>query len=166
MDFMDFYKTLRGNEKAQFKDIKQEKIYKFISFMLGRENYGIDMLNIKEIIEIPPITRVPKVPSYVLGVINLRGYIVPVVDLKKRFNIYESMYDESEKKIIVLEGESKEKIVGILVDRVNEVVSIEESQVELPSNLIAGIDREFISRIGKLPDGKIIIILDTYRLIG
>lgn len=165
MEFMDFYRKFK-KDRVEL-DVQRERIFQFISFRLGREDYGIDMLSIKEIIDIPPITRVPKVPSYILGVVNLRGYIVPVVDLKIRFNIYDMGYfDEAERKIIVLEGDSKDNLVGILVDSVKEVVNIPESQLEPPSNLISGIDREFISKIGKLPDGNILIILDTYKLLS
>ncbi|MEO0279215.1 MAG: chemotaxis protein CheW, partial [candidate division WOR-3 bacterium] len=117
MDFISFYSNL---EKKAKKVEVTEKTFQFISFNLGNEEYAIEMLSIKEIVEIPYITRVPKAPYYVVGVMNLRGYIVPIVDLRRRFNIPESRFDEGERKIIILEGINKDRHVGIIVDRVNE----------------------------------------------
>lgn len=108
-----------------------EMIYQLVSFVVENEEFGVDILKVQEIIRTVDITRVPKSPGFVEGVINLRGKIVPVIDLRKRFGIEKKPYD-NETRIVVVE--LPDKVVGFLVDRVKEVIRVEKSVIEPPRN--------------------------------
>jgi len=134
----------------------------FVVFKLGDERYGVDILNVNTISEYLEITKVPDAPSYVKGIINLRGDIIPVVNLKNRFNIEETgVSDETRIIIYAIEG----VLIGFLVDEASQVLRIDESDIEPTPAILKGQDREYISGVAKY-ENKIIILLDFARVLN
>lgn len=138
----------------------KEKI--ILVFGLNDENFGLDVQDIREIVRVPPIiTRVPNALRHIKGVINLRGTIVPVLDISLR--IGGSSNDmSSESRIIVVEF--SEILFGILVDNVKEVNTIYEDQIEQVSDLESAVDQEFMRGVAKMEDGRLIVLLDLPAL--
>lgn len=139
-----------------------ETIYQLVSFVVEREEFGVDILKVQEIIRTVEITRVPKLPEFVEGVINLRGKIVPVIDLRKRFAIPEKKHD-NETRIIVVE--LPDKVVGFLVDKVKEVIRVEKSIIEPPPELTTNINANYITGVAKLQD-RLLILLDLDKVLS
>lgn len=134
---------------------------KFLSFFLGNEEYAIQILKVQEIIGLLPITPVPRMPNYVRGVLNLRGKIVPIMNLRVRFGL-PSVDDTEETCIIVIQEENH--LMGIVVDKVSEVADIETSQIDqVPSFGITG-KSEYLSGIGKLGE-SVKMILDVHKVV-
>lgn len=133
---------------------------KLLTFSLGEEGYGVSILKVKEIIGMLDITPVPRTPDFIKGVINLRGKIIPIMDLRIKFGMDEQTYDERT-CIIVVEVDVKgtQKLLGVVVDMVSEVVTIAQEQVEPPPEYGTALDNNFILGIGKIKD-RVIIILD------
>jgi purine-binding chemotaxis protein CheW len=138
-----------------------EDILQLVSFNLGEEEFGIDILIVKEIIRIIDVTRVPNAPYYVEGVINLRGKVVPIIDLKRRLGLPESKFSKNT-RIIVVDLESK--VIGFIVDQVNEVLRVNKSITENPPSMASNIDSEFITSIGKL-ENRLLILLDLEKVV-
>lgn len=132
-----------------------------VVFSLLNEDYGIDIYKVQEIIQYRDITFVPKAPSFVRGVINLRGKIIPVIDLKERFNLQEKEIT-SDTRIIVVEISSQ--TVGLIVDSVTEVLRIPKDNIEPPPP-VTTIGADFIEGVGKL-DERLIIILDIDKILS
>ena len=148
-------------------DLSREgELDKFLSFRLGKENFGIGILNIKEIIEYGAITEVPMMPEFVRGAINLRGHIVPVMDLAIRLS-RES--DEISKRtcIVIVEVESNSVVmdVGIVVDAVNEVLDIYPADIDPAPSFGGTVRTDFLRGMGKMGD-KFIILLDIDHVIS
>lgn len=138
----------------------------YLTFMLGREIFAVSILRIKEIIEYGQLTVVPMMPEFIRGVINLRGAVVPVMDLMARFGQDSSALSKRTCVVILeieLEGETQD--VGILVDAVNEVLEIAGSEVEPAPRFGTNIRADFISGMGKV-NGKFVIILDLNRVVS
>ncbi|ODA42525.1 chemotaxis protein CheW [Desulfosporosinus sp. BG] len=133
-----------------------------VTFSLGSEEFGVDIMRVQEIIRIPPITRVPKAPSYVEGVINLRGNVIPVVSLRNRFGM--TRVEETDlSRIIVLQVQSK--VFGIRVDAVTEVLRIDSVDIEPPPQVALSMDSQFIRGVGKIGE-RLLILLDLDNIIG
>lgn len=128
---------------------------KFLSFFLGEEEYAIEILKVQEIIGLMSITPVPQMPSYIIGVLNLRGKIVPVMDLRLRFGLTE-VEDTKETCIIVVQSE--QYLMGVLVDKVSEVVDIETAQIEDIPSVGASRRSEYLAGIGKVKDSVKMIV--------
>ena len=143
------------------KDQPQGNTLKLVGFYLGPEEYAVDILKIKEIKLMQEITNVPKAPDFVEGVINLRGDIVPIIDLKKKLNLGAAELNE-ESKIIVVEIDTK--MVGVIVDEVSEVIEIEDSKLSPPPPIIGGIEAEYLKGVGKLGD-RLLILLDLDKIL-
>lgn len=133
----------------------------FVIFKLENEEYGIDILRVKEIKEMMSITRVPKAANFVRGVINLRGEVIPVIDLRKRFNLKEGKENESTRIIIVSVDDI---IVGLIADYSSEVVEISSEAIEETPEGIGIIDQGYISGIGKVGK-RLIILLDIVKVV-
>lgn len=133
---------------------------KLLTFSLGSEGYGVSILKVKEIIGMMDITNVPRTPEFIKGVINLRGKIIPVMDLRLKFGMDEKEYNERT-CIIVAEVIIKgvQKLLGVVVDMVSEVVTISNDQVEPPPEYGSSVEHNSILGIGKIRD-RVIIILD------
>jgi purine-binding chemotaxis protein CheW len=139
---------------------------KYLTFALGGEVYGLEILKVQEIIGIMKVTSVPKTPAYVRGVINLRGQVIPVVDLRLKFGIA-SIEDTEKTCIIVVQVDCSDDIVtmGILVDEVSEVMDIDGEKIEASPSFGASVDTDFILGMGKI--GKnVVMLLDIQRVLG
>ena len=132
-----------------------------VVFDLATEAYGVDIGAVREIIRMQTITRMPRTPDYVVGVINLRGKVTPVVDLRKRFGLDEGE-DGLDKRIIVVD--TGERSMGFVVDAVSEVLRIPNASVEPPSSVVMGVDSDYMVGIVKLPD-RLISLLDLDRVL-
>ena len=133
-----------------------------VTFSLGSEEFGVDIMRVQEIIRIPPITRVPKAPSYVEGVINLRGNVIPVVSLRNRFGM--TRVEETDlSRIVVLQVQSK--VFGVRVDAVTEVLRIDSEAIEPPPQVALGMDSRFIRGVGKIGE-RLLILLDLDHIMG
>ena len=140
---------------------------KFLVFALGKEEYAITIQSVKEIIGIMDITAIPKMPKFMKGVINLRGKIIPVIDLRLKFDLTELSYTERTCIIVVeltLENGTN-KMMGIVVDSVSEVLNIFPADIENPPTLEDSTDLSFITGIGKVK-GKVAIILDITKVLN
>ncbi len=133
-----------------------------VVFQLGAELYGVDIARVHEIIRLQSITRVPRAPSFVEGVINLRGKVIPVVDLRRRFGLPTSEHTRATRTVVVEIGD---QVVGIIVDSVSEVLRVSTSTIEPPSPVVAGIDSEYLQGIAKLPE-RLVILLDLDRVLA
>ena len=138
-------------------------IIQLVSFKLDKIEYGIDILSVHEILRIPEITRLPNVPDYIKGVINLRGNVIPVVDIRMRFGMPSAPVTEWSRIIVVEIGE---KLVGLMVDNVYQVIRLSRSRIDEPHELIEGISTEFINGIGRLQDRLIVILRLDNILFG
>ncbi len=139
---------------------------KFLTFLIGDEVYGIPIRKAKEIIGMMEITPIPKTQTYLKGVINLRGKIIPIIDLRLKFGMEEKMYTDRT-CIIIVEADTAEslRLVGVAVDSVSEVIKIQESEIEPPPEYDAKVEGDFITSLAKLKD-KIIMILDIVKILN
>lgn len=139
---------------------------KYLTFELGGEVYGLEILKVQEIIGIMDVTRVPKTPAYVRGVINLRGQVIPVVDLRLKFGI-ESIDDTEKTCIIVVQVARGGDAVtmGVLVDEVSEVLDIDAEQIENTPSFGSKVDTDFILGMGKV-DEKVVMMLDVDKVLS
>lgn len=133
---------------------------KYLTFSLADEEYGLEILKVREIIGIMDITAVPQMPHFVKGVINLRGKVIPVVDLRLKFGMEPAEYTEATCIIVVDVG----SLMGIIVDTVQEVLHIDESSIDPPPPLGASVDTSFILGLGKIRD-EVKILLDIDRVL-
>lgn len=133
---------------------------RLLTFSLGEEYYGVSILKVKEIIGMLEITPVPRTPSFIKGIINLRGKIIPVMDLRLKFGMEPQEYNERTCIIVVevtLNG--SQRLIGVVVDMVSEVVNISSEQIEPPPEYGTNIEHNFIVGIGKIKD-RVVIIID------
>lgn len=136
-----------------------------LTFALGEEHYGVFILNVKEIVGMMPITRVPNTPSFIKGIVNLRGNIIPIMDIRLKFGIEEIPYNERTCIIIIqINVKGKGKLIGVVVDAVSEVVNILAEDVEPPPEYGIQAEDNFIVGIGKVKN-KVIIILDIDKVV-
>ncbi len=135
---------------------------KLIVFKLGREEYGMDILKVQEIKRMMSITRVPSTPSFIKGVINLRGSVLPVIDLRTRLGLFEAELTEAARIIVVLVNEG---VVGFIVDEVVEVTTINPQNVEAVQTLSNGLSAEYISGIAKA-DSRLYIMLNPDAIVN
>ncbi len=139
---------------------------KYLTFNLKNENYGIPLGIVKEIIAILPITEVPKTPDYIKGVINLRGKIIPIMDLRIRFGLEEKEYNERTCVIVVeLKNGEIKRHTGIAVDAVAEVLEIKEAEIEEAGYSEDSEEGEFIIGMGKIKE-KVVMLLDVEKILS
>ncbi|MDH4320326.1 MAG: chemotaxis protein CheW [Desulfobulbaceae bacterium] len=139
---------------------------KYLTFALGKEEYGIGILKVREIIGLMEITAVPHTPSYIKGVINLRGRVIPVLDLRLKFEMETEAYTERTCIIVVeVQGESAAVQVGMLVDSVSEVLNVSGQEIEPPPAFGGSTETAFILGMAKIK-GDVKILLDADRIIG
>jgi purine-binding chemotaxis protein CheW len=145
-----------GHASEQSHDLLQ-----LVSFHIGGEEFGLDILRVQEIIRIQQLTRVPNSPEFMDGVINLRGKVIPVIALRKRFGLEDLPHDKQTRIVVI---EVKGTVLGFIVDSVSEVLRIPANTVEPPPRL-GKVEREFVSGVGKL-DNRLLILLDVDRLMS
>lgn len=132
----------------------------YVIFSLENEYYGININYVETIEKVSAITRVPNSPYYVEGVINLRGEVVPIIDLRRRFNLSPTEVTESTRIIILL---VEEMIIGIVVDSSSEVLTISKELIDNTSNLVGATEDQYINGIGKVND-RMIVLLDVFKI--
>jgi len=145
----------KGDREAHGSDLLQ-----LVSFHLDNEEFGLEILKVQEIIRIQELTRVPNSPDFVEGVLNLRGKVIPVVSLRKRFGLEPHDYDKDTRIVVTEVGGA---IVGFVVDSVSEVLRISPETVE-PAPRLGKVKQEFISGVGKL-DNRLLILLNVERIM-
>lgn len=138
----------------------------YLTFLLAGEEYGVDILRVQEIRGWSPVTEMPNTPSYLRGVINLRGVIVPIVDLRERFNRPSTEYDATT-VVIVLRAtiEGDKRVVGIVVDAVSDVHKVDTNDVKPAPNFGSNVDSQFLMGMATI-DEKIIILLSADKLLN
>jgi purine-binding chemotaxis protein CheW len=138
----------------------------YLTFMLAGEEYGVDILRVQEIKGWDKVTRIPHTPDYVLGVINLRGAVVPIVDLRRRFNLDAIAFGPTTVVIVVriMRGRD-ERVVGVVVDAVSEVYNVDAADTKPPPDVCGSIDTVFVKALATI-ENKMLILLDIDRLIG
>jgi purine-binding chemotaxis protein CheW len=141
---------------------KSEELLQLVSFNIGGEEFGVDILKVQEINRMLEVTRVPNAPEYVDGVINLRGKVIPIIDLRRRFDMDRKEHDKNTRIVVV---ELQGKVVGFVVDAVREVLRIPKSVTEPPPPIVAGINAEYITAVGKLED-RLLILLDLEGVLS
>ena len=146
-------KNIKNRKGSERKMAEEEQL---VSFKIENEEFGVGIEEVQEIIRLPEITKVPKAPSFVEGVINLRGNVLPVIDLRKRFDL-EATKKTNATRIVVVNVDNK--TTGIIVDSVSEVLRLPKNAIEPPPPIVAGIEAKYLRGIGKLDDGKRLIIL-------
>ena len=138
-----------------------DKDLQLVGFRIGRETFGLPISIVREIIRVPEITSVPDAPDYVEGVINLRGRIIPVVDLRKRFG-EKTIAADKKNRIVVVELERR--AIGLVVNSASEVLRIPPSEIENPNNVFPEGELNFITGVGKL-NGRLVMLLDMNRML-
>lgn len=141
---------------------QDDELLQLVTFSIGEEEFGVNILKVQEINRTMEITKVPRSPEFVEGVINLRGKVIPIIDLRRRFGL-SSKPEDKDTRIIVIEINSV--IVGFVVDAVSEVLRIPASTVEPPPPVVAGVESDYISGVGQLKD-RLLIMLDLDKLLS
>jgi purine-binding chemotaxis protein CheW len=134
----------------------------YVSFILADEEYGVPILKVQEIIRYTKLTRVPQSSEFIEGVLNLRGRVIPVLDLRKRFALAQGERDRNSRIVVV---EVDNRTVGMIVDGVSEVLQINRGDIEPPPPLGARVKTEFIEGMGKVGD-RLMILLDIDRILS
>ncbi len=153
---------MSGAAQAVVAESQGEDLLQLVSFNLGKEEFAVDILKIQEINRMVEITQVPKSPDFVEGVINLRGKVIPIIDLRKKFSL-DVAESTRQTRIVVVDIDNK--VVGLIVDAVSEVLRLPSSTVEPPPPIVAGIDSEYINGVGKLED-RLLILLDLNKILS
>lgn len=138
-----------------------EKDHQVVGFRVGDETYGVRIGAVREIVRVPEITIVPNAPEAIEGVINLRGKIIPVMDLRKRFGTA-AVQPDKKNRILVVELDGK--LLGVIVSSASEVLKIPPSEIEAPGSVFAEGESSYVTGVGKLK-GRLIILLDIARLL-
>ncbi len=149
-------------EQTENTTIITDELLQLVSFKIDDAEFGVDILMVQEINKMMALTVVPNTPEFIEGVVNLRGRIIPVINLRARLGLNVKEYD-SETRIIVVD--LVDKTIGFIVDAVKEVLRIPKSITEPPPEIIAGVDAEYITAIGKLED-RLLILLDLTKILS
>jgi len=137
--------------------------FKAIVFRLADETYGIEVDKVRTIERMSPVTRVPKTPPFVKGVINLRGNVVPVIDLRGRFGLPEVEPDANTRIVIVNVADME---VGFIVDSANDVIDLTEDMIEDPPEIVGGVKAKYLRGVAKLEDGRLLVLLNLPEVLN
>jgi purine-binding chemotaxis protein CheW len=140
--------------------------FQLVTFQLGEELYGVDIMDVKEIVRIQDIRTIPNAPYYVEGIFNLRSEIIPIINLHKRFHLKKALLDEGDEYLggfIILNIEGNK--LGIIIDRIARVVMVQQSEIQPPPQMISGIGAEYINGVVRQESGYL-IVLDIRRLFN
>jgi purine-binding chemotaxis protein CheW len=159
------------NEKTEVEDIANAKknsdttIIQYLSFVLGKEEYGVDILRVQEIRSWEPVSRVPNVPAYEKGVVNLRGAIVPIIDLRERFTLSKVEYTPLTVVVVLQTGSgSHTRIMGVVVDSVSDVISVERTEIQGAPDFGTKVSNEFINGLVSVSE-RMVMLLDVDKLL-
>ncbi len=153
--------VLEKEEIVLEEENSESRTEKYLTFSLGKEEYGIGISDVTEIVGIQNITELPDVPNYVRGIINLRGKVIPVIDVRLRFGMDEKDYDARTCIVVV---NIKQVSVGLIVDEVSEVLDINNSQIEPPPKVRRNESQRYLKGLGKVED-LVKILLDVQKLL-
>jgi len=140
---------------------ENSELLQLVSFKIGNEEFGVDILKVQEINKLVQITQVPSAPEFVDGVVNLRGRIIPIIDMRTRLQLPKKEHDKNTRIIII---ELNNNTIGFIVDAVSEVLRISRDIIEEPPAISKGINAEYITAVAKLED-RLLILLDLERLL-
>ncbi len=141
----------------------QAELIQLVSFNLDREEYGVYVLKVREIIRMSNVTRVPNTPYYVEGVINLRGKVIPIISLRKKFSLSEKENDK-QTRIIVMDVDGE--LMGFIVDSVSEVIRVSAGEIQPPPSVVnGGVDQEYLSGVINRAD-RLLVLLDLERVFS
>jgi len=132
-----------------------------VIFRLNGQEYGIDIFKVNEIVPYSKPTKIPNSPAYIEGVLNLRGKVIPVISLKKKFNLDNVETDDRTRIIVANAGNN---VAGFVVDEASEVLTVEKESIEPVSDIVSNISRKYISGVGKLENGRMYILLNFDEL--
>jgi purine-binding chemotaxis protein CheW len=142
--------------------MSQGNEFKVIVFQLKDEEYAVPVQNVKSIERMQHITRIPRTASFIKGVINLRGIVTPILDLRSRFDIVETAHTDSTRIIIVTVGTIE---AGLIVDAANDVIDLAADSIEPPPEVVGGVDAEYIQGVAKI-DKRLLILLDLVKVLN
>jgi purine-binding chemotaxis protein CheW len=145
---------MSGNE-GKGTQKTQSKSFQIVSFTVGNEEYGVHIEEVQEIVRMPVITKLPQTASFIKGVINLRGNVIPVIDMRERFGMEKKTYSEMTRVIVT---KIEEKLIGMIVDQVSQVLELSQDDVSEAPDIIHGLSREYIEGIGRMNESMIIIL--------
>nr|WP_136250892.1 chemotaxis protein CheW [Ningiella ruwaisensis] len=140
---------------AAAEQATNEEQQEFLTFVLGDENYALDIMTVKEIRGYENVTKIANAPDFIKGVINLRGDIVPIIDLRIKFNVGEASYNEFTIVIMLMIGE---RVVGIVVDEVSDVIKVKESEIKPPPEFGVAFDSAYLHGLTTVKDDMIILV--------
>jgi len=148
-------------EKQNKVTERSDGIVQVVSFSVGEEDYGINIEMVKEVIKVKSITRLPKTPSFIRGVINLRGDVIPIIDLREKFGLHEEDFTGMTRVIVV---DIDDKSIGMAVDSVSNVINIAQDDIKPPPPLINGLSEDYLKGVGKVGD-ELIILLNIDKIL-
>ncbi|CCQ94363.1 Chemotaxis protein CheW [[Clostridium] ultunense Esp] len=134
----------------------------YVVFNLGAEEFGIDIMNVKEIVPYQESVNVPNAPDFIEGIINYRGNVIPIINLKKRFKLGDSEVTK-DTRIIVINLEDKE--IGFVVDEASQTLRLDDEQIDPTPDIISEVDRRFITGVGKVGEDRLLILLDLHKIL-
>ncbi len=152
-----------SNFQNKTSKITQKEEKQFIVFTVCGEKFGVDVRQAREIIPSTDFTRIPNSPEFVMGVINLREEIIPIIDLKKKLRLSTKNPDNLDEKVIIVELD--DTLIGMQVDSVSELMRLYTSDIAEPPKIVKGINRDYLSGVGKLGD-KLLILLDLNKILS
>ncbi|MGG1551160.1 chemotaxis protein CheW [Paenibacillus ferrarius] len=136
---------------------------KVIVFTLGSEEYGVEVEKVRTIERMQPMTRVPKAPDFIKGVINLRGVVIPVIHLRARFGLEENESTDATRIIIVSAGDFE---VGLIVDSANDVIDVDTDNVNTPPEIVGGIKAKYLDGIARVGDNRLLVLLNLEQVLN
>lgn len=134
----------------------------YVVFNLDSEEFGIDIMNVKEIIPYQESVNIPNAPEFIEGIINYRGNVIPIINLKKRFKL-DDFNVTKDTRIIVINIEEKE--IGFIVDEASQTVRLDDNQIDPTPDIISEVDRRFITGVGKIGEDRLLILLDLHKIL-
>ncbi len=141
---------------------KKDELIQLVSFDIDSETYGLAILNVQEVIRLPHITRLPRSPHFIKGVINLRGNVIPIIDLREKFGMRQKTYHSTTRAIIV---EVNDRKLGMVVDNVSQVIRIYKSEIAPPPPMIGGLASDYISGVVEF-HSKLVILLEIEKILS
>ncbi|MFA5982899.1 MAG: chemotaxis protein CheW [Methylococcaceae bacterium] len=158
-------KEFESHDNNTDEKVDMGNLVQFLSFALGKEEYGVAILRVQEIRSWEPVSRIPNVPEYEKGVVNLRGAIVPIIDLRERFNLGRIEYTPLTVVVVLQTGTgNKMRIMGVVVDSVSDVVNVDKTKIQKAPDFGTKVSTEFISGLVSLND-RMVMLLDVDKLL-
>lgn len=154
----------KDREQSHY-DRKLDNAVQYLSFTLGKEEYGVDILRVQEIRSWEPVSRIPNVPSYEKGVVNLRGSIVPIIDLRERFKLKNANYTLLTVVVVLQTSDEKRtRTMGVVVDSVSDVITVDKNKIQNAPDFGAKVSNEFISGLVSVNE-RMVMLLDVDKLL-